>query len=147
MGFDDRYRVSAHAVVMDDRGRILLLKPSYGDGRWGLPGGSAEPGEHLLDTLQREMVEELGCVLEVERLVGMFVQPEFDAHVAIFRGALPSDTEIVLSDEHVMAQWFEPDVLGDVASSDEMAHLLRRLAELTGDIIIGELKAPGPSSP
>jgi 8-oxo-dGTP diphosphatase len=45
MGFDDRYRLSAHAVITDEAGRVLLLQATYGDRRWGLPGGAVDPGE------------------------------------------------------------------------------------------------------
>jgi 8-oxo-dGTP pyrophosphatase MutT (NUDIX family) len=47
MGFDDRYRLSAHAVITDEAGRVLLLQATYGDRRWGLPGGAVDPGETL----------------------------------------------------------------------------------------------------
>ena len=61
MGFDDRYRLSAHAVITDETGRVLLLRATYGDRRWGLPGGAVDPGETLHETVVRECKEELGC--------------------------------------------------------------------------------------
>lgn len=61
MAFADRYRLSVHAVITDDAGRILLLKQTYGDLRWGLPGGSVDRGETVHQAIVRECVEELGC--------------------------------------------------------------------------------------
>ena len=54
-------------VILDDKGRILLLKHRFWkDQRWGLPGGLAKYGETLGATLKREMREE--AALEVRPL-------------------------------------------------------------------------------
>lgn len=42
------------------------------NGMWELPGGTLEPNEHYLDGLRREMMEELGGVLESYTLFGQF---------------------------------------------------------------------------
>jgi 8-oxo-dGTP diphosphatase len=52
------YRISVKAAVMDDEGRILLLKEK--DGSWELPGGGLEHGEDAKEGLSREVAEETG---------------------------------------------------------------------------------------
>lgn len=48
-------------VILDERGRVLLLKHRFWkDQRWGLPGGHARHGETLEATLRRELKEETG---------------------------------------------------------------------------------------
>ncbi|MGO4543770.1 NUDIX domain-containing protein [Paenibacillus sp. 2TAB23] len=42
------------------------------DGRWELAGGTLEPGEHHLDALKREVLEELGAELTDYTLFGCF---------------------------------------------------------------------------
>lgn len=42
------------------------------DGRWEIPGGTLEPGEHWRDALRRELVEELGAELADCRVIGWF---------------------------------------------------------------------------
>lgn len=42
MGFEDSFRLSVHAVITDTWNRVLLLRATYGDGAWGLPGGALD---------------------------------------------------------------------------------------------------------
>lgn len=38
--FNTKHRLSAHAVITNDDGEVLQLRQTYGDLRWGLPGGA-----------------------------------------------------------------------------------------------------------
>ncbi len=59
MAFEDLCRLSAHAVITDEAGRVLLLKATYGALSWGLPGGALEPGETMhLGAVQRQRVDD-----------------------------------------------------------------------------------------
>lgn len=42
MAFTDFYRLSAHGVITNASGEVLLLKASYGELSWGLPGGALD---------------------------------------------------------------------------------------------------------
>jgi 8-oxo-dGTP diphosphatase len=56
-------RVGAYAIVTDDAGRLLLCRiaPGYPlAGRWTLPGGGVDHGEHPDDAVLRELREETG---------------------------------------------------------------------------------------
>ncbi|MFD4830634.1 NUDIX domain-containing protein [Streptomyces uncialis] len=63
-----RKRVCADALIRDPEGRLLLVDPNYKEG-WDLPGGMAEANEPPLDALRRELREELGLDLLVQRLL------------------------------------------------------------------------------
>jgi 8-oxo-dGTP pyrophosphatase MutT (NUDIX family) len=52
-------RVAAGALFGDDRGRILLVHPTYKDS-WEIPGGYVERGESPAAACRREVHEELG---------------------------------------------------------------------------------------
>jgi 8-oxo-dGTP pyrophosphatase MutT (NUDIX family) len=56
-------RVSIRAAVVDERGRVLLLRycDDYADW-WVTPGGGREAGETDEQTLRRELAEEVGLV-------------------------------------------------------------------------------------
>ena len=52
------FSVGVRAIILNDKGQVLLIKHTYTD-LWYLPGGGVNKKEHLLDALKREMDEEL----------------------------------------------------------------------------------------
>jgi 8-oxo-dGTP diphosphatase len=71
-----RVPASAGALLYDDEGRILVLKPTYKAG-WTVPGGQMEEdGETPWEACRREVAEETGLVVESGRLVCVdFLRP------------------------------------------------------------------------
>jgi ADP-ribose pyrophosphatase YjhB (NUDIX family) len=65
-----RKRVAAGALVHDESGWLLLVKPTYRD-YWSIPGGVIEAGESPRDGLAREVREELGIDLPIGRLIAV----------------------------------------------------------------------------
>ena len=64
-------RIAAYGLCRDDTGRVLLVRASSGSqhpGRWFLPGGGVEHGEHPADAAVREIEEETGLRVAVERV-------------------------------------------------------------------------------
>lgn len=63
--------VGIGAVVVDDHGRVLLIKRGTEPmkGHWSLPGGLLELGETLTDGVKREVFEETGLFVEPEAIV------------------------------------------------------------------------------
>lgn len=114
MGFHDWFRLSAHAVITDSRGWVLLLLAAYGEKAWGLPGGALDPGETIHDALLRECLEELGSTVQVEYLSGVYAHPAVRSHAFVFRCTLPDGARIQLSEEHTDARYFDPHELADV---------------------------------
>jgi len=65
---EDRTRVGAYAICLDDAGRILLCRiaPSVLPGEvWTLPGGGLDFGESPAVAVLRELTEESGYTGEV----------------------------------------------------------------------------------
>ncbi len=67
-----RNRVHAVGVMFEDeRGRVLVLcrhPKSHEGGKWGLPGGSLEPGERPMAAAAREVFEEIRHLVSPKNL-------------------------------------------------------------------------------
>ncbi|SEC39241.1 ADP-ribose pyrophosphatase YjhB, NUDIX family [Nocardioides exalbidus] len=112
-------RVAAYALATRD-GRVLLTRLSpraAHPGRWTLPGGGIDHGEHPSVALAREVEEECGLTCEVGELLGVH-----DTH---FSGHAPSGR---IEDFHGIHLVFraevgagEPRVLEVDGTTDEVA--------------------------
>lgn len=98
--------VAAGALITDDDGRVLLVKPNYRE-LWSLPGGICEFGEPPQDGCRREVAEELGLTLDIGRLLVTDWTRPFGAHARpmmhfIFDGGvLPADSVITVQQEEL----------------------------------------------
>lgn len=61
-------------IALDDAGRVLLLRQSYGTTRWVLPGGGAGRGESAEQAAIREFAEEAGCGVDHVASAGISVE-------------------------------------------------------------------------
>ena len=70
-----RSRLGGYALVFDDADRILLCRLStvgVEPGRWMIPGGGVDFGEHPDATVLRELREETGFSGEITGIEGVF---------------------------------------------------------------------------
>lgn len=67
---DPRHIVAAGGLVRNDAGEVLLIESARGD--WEFPGGQVEEGESLPQALEREMLEETGYVVQVDKLAAVY---------------------------------------------------------------------------
>jgi ADP-ribose pyrophosphatase YjhB (NUDIX family) len=64
------FQVFSAAVIFDENRRILLVKTTYNRFHpWGLAGGALEYGESAEEAVIREMWEETGMTVEIEKLL------------------------------------------------------------------------------
>ncbi|SEO97278.1 NUDIX hydrolase [Paenibacillus sp. OV219] len=80
--------VGAAAVITDSLGRVLLVKHNYGKYNWEIPGGLSELNESASDTAKREVLEETGLEVVVERMTGVYYEPAHDMHHFVFTCSL-----------------------------------------------------------
>jgi 8-oxo-dGTP diphosphatase len=105
-----QFWIGVHGVIAD-RNRILVLRRAarmpYRPGCWDLPGGHLMLNETFEECLTREVIEETGLQIEIERPLGLYKAPA-EAYVqALFACRAPDQPrEIVLRpDEHVECRW------------------------------------------
>jgi 8-oxo-dGTP diphosphatase len=67
-------------VIVRDGNRVLLVKRKNNPfkGKWALVGGFVEYGEKVEEAAKRECREETGLEVELERLVGVYSDPNRD---------------------------------------------------------------------
>lgn len=65
---ESRQPIVVSAVVLEDSSGAVLTVRKRGTDRFMFPGGKPEPGETPAQTAVRECAEELGAVLDPERL-------------------------------------------------------------------------------
>ncbi|MDO4716871.1 MAG: HAD-IIA family hydrolase [Propionibacteriaceae bacterium] len=70
----DEVRAGVAAVVFDEAGRVLLGR-RLDNGLWGLPSGHVEVGETAAQAAVREVAEETGLLVRVQRLIGVYSDP------------------------------------------------------------------------
>lgn len=87
----------AFAIIQDSQGRFLFSHRRDMD-MWNLPGGTVEPMESRWVAVVREVLEETGLHVRVERLVGVYTKSRVETLVFSFLCCIESG-ELTLSDE------------------------------------------------
>ncbi len=114
-----RFTVTAAAIVVDEQGRVLLLKHRFRTGTgWGIPGGFIEAGEQPDEGVRRELCEEVGLELAGVELVTTRAFRKPRQIEIVFRcrpqgGASPQSIEIR------KASWFSIDSLPEGLPADQ----------------------------
>jgi len=126
---------SVAALVRDDEGRILLVQ--HVEGRWQLPGGAVEPGEHPADACRRECFEEARVEIETVRVLDVFGGPGFaltyangdeSAYVVtVYEARVVAGEPAAGDDETQDAAWFTRDELEALTMLDGVRTILREL--------------------
>jgi 8-oxo-dGTP diphosphatase len=104
------------ALVVDDAGRMLLGRRAHEPdaGLWDVLGGFLEEGEHPLDGLRRELLEETGLEVEPRTFLGAYmdtygVGPEATSVLnLVWEGRIVSG-EASPADDVSELRWFPQD--------------------------------------
>ncbi len=69
------WNLGAFGIIFDEQGGVLLCHRRDMDA-WNLPGGGIEPGELPTEAAIREVKEETGLDVDIERLIGVYGKPD-----------------------------------------------------------------------
>jgi ADP-ribose pyrophosphatase YjhB (NUDIX family) len=129
--------LGVRVLVIDEKGRILLVKHSYVRG-WHLPGGGVEADETMRDALARELREEANIEMTAApQLHGIFFNRRVSRrdHVALFIIREFRQLGDPVPDYEIVAHgFFAPDAL----PNDTTAATRARIIEVLGAAPISE---------
>ena len=75
VGQNGTIRVGCSAVIFDAQHQKILLTRREDNNQWCLPSGGMEPGESASEACIREVEEETGLQVAVNRLIGVYTTP------------------------------------------------------------------------
>ncbi|MFB6265584.1 MAG: NUDIX domain-containing protein [Candidatus Nanohaloarchaea archaeon] len=115
----DRFFLATKAFVVN-QGEVLVVRESgeYGDGtnvgRFDVPGGRLEPGEHFEESLKREVEEETGLKVEVGNPFHVDEwRPDVDGEkwqiVGVFFECEADSRDVEPGEDHDDYRWIEPE--------------------------------------
>lgn len=64
---NDEFLIGLTGIFFNDQDKVLLVKHSYREIPWSLPGGYLKAREHPVEGLEREIAEETGFVISVDK--------------------------------------------------------------------------------
>lgn len=82
-----KHSVSVAGVVVDDQDRVLLIQ-RRDNGKWEPPGGVLELNETFEEGVQREVLEETGVHIVVDRVTGVYKNLNRGIVALVFRCSL-----------------------------------------------------------
>lgn len=99
--------------VLAERDGLLLLvrrnhEPAFG--RWAFPSGYVDAGEVLEDAARREVLEETGVTVRLDRLLGAYSEPGSPVVFIAYAGTI-TDGDPAPGDEALEVGMFAPDAL------------------------------------
>ena len=96
--------IAVWGIILDEKGRVLLCHRTDQD-LWNLPGGGLEAGETPWEGCIREVKEETGFDVEIEKLTGLYFKPETDGMGMAFRCRITGGA-MTLNDEADRIEYF-----------------------------------------
>jgi len=123
------------AVIRDGDGRILLTRrpdDRHMGGLWEFPGGKVDDGEAPANALVRELHEELGVVVGIERAITFAVHEEQGLRILLLFYAVHILDGEPKGQEGQALAWVPVTELASYPTPPADADLVRHLA--TGDI-------------
>jgi ADP-ribose pyrophosphatase YjhB (NUDIX family) len=131
-------RIVVAAIIRNGK-KLLLTKEILESGRefWSFPGGGVNFGESLEEAVKREIKEELGMGIKVEKLLGFkeAIFPKYNYHTVIFFFLATPLNELSIKERKVLeARYFELKEIEKLNLVDSARWAFERLKTEIGEI-------------
>ena len=109
-------KIEVVAAILHRGGAYFATQRGYGEfeGMWEFPGGKIEPGESPEDALKREIQEELGIDITIDKFLCTreYDYPSF--HLTMYCYLCGIENGEIELREHKSARWLTADLLDSV---------------------------------
>ena len=129
-----RPRTAGARCILVYEHHILLIRQTYGDQLWTLPGGGLAKGELPEAAVRREVQEEVGISLSAVKYVGQFVSTQTYNVDTVYVFSAPTLSPACTIDpgEIGEARWFASEALPRVSEKSRIALQLWQQHEKAG---------------
>lgn len=148
--------VATKAFLINPQGKILLMRHAPAShrptsaGKWDVPGGRMQQGEHPYESLSREIFEETGLRLDTTVARPFHVDVwgyagDIEQHpiVGTFFVIEGSERQIVLSDEHTEHCWYDPRQFIPTDTTPAVARAIEAYRQTEGMVIAADQHIQG----
>jgi len=123
--------VTQKAVTVGPEGDVLLVQ--HPEGTWVVPGGRINDGEAAEVALRREMREETGLDVRVERPVmtatDLWRNDDGDPMFTVVYRCRADERAVTLNDEHEDYVWLPPEQAAEAVRGERLGVAVRRAVE------------------
>ena len=122
----DFFPVSVKGIIIDD-GRIILLKNEREE--WDFPGGKIQLNNSPIETLKREIKEELNIYVNNEKLVdikNIYIN-NLNIIVVFYIVNVDSNHPIDISFEHIEYNFFKKDQIENLNILEEYKEIIKKI--------------------
>lgn len=129
--------VGVGAIIMRG-GKMMIVKRANepAKGLWSVPGGVVELGEHLHDAIKREVREETGLEVDIERLVDAVDNIVFDEqgqvhyhYVLLDYLCRPRGGALKAADDVLEIRWVTLDALQSLPITPSLNRVIAKIRE------------------
>jgi len=114
-------KIGVFAIILNEKEAVLLCHRRDHD-LWNLPGGGLEIGESPWEGVIREVKEETGFDVEVEKCIGIYNKTEKQEIVFSFKCNIVSG-ELTLNDEADQIEYFKLDQIPKNTSLNQLERI------------------------
>ncbi|MDA8106032.1 MAG: (deoxy)nucleoside triphosphate pyrophosphohydrolase [Nitrospiraceae bacterium] len=106
--------IQVACAIIENGGKVLTTQRSSAMSlplKWEFPGGKIEPGELPEDCLRRELIEELGLYISVDRALPPHTHSYHDFTVTLYPFVCTIASGDMILHEHAAFAWVSPEKL------------------------------------